>query len=286
MPFDIVLLVIVLFGLLTSYTDIKEGKIKNQHVLLLLGAAIFVNVLITKAFLEKPFETLMNFAATLLLSFGMYYRNLWSEGDAKLFSAFVLLIPVTSYVYFPLNFFPALNILINTFVPAAVFFVIASVRKGNYPKIKESFRNTFSLRNILESALFLFGFAYAVGSAAGYLGIDIGIFGTVFVLIILLEVLRKFNVNVFYLSIPFSIARVFLVPLDIEFLYGFAIMLAAFALLRFLINFAQLTSVKSKGKKKIPLKTSFAPFLFFGVLFTYLTGSDLFFLVFSFLNSF
>jgi Flp pilus assembly protein protease CpaA len=98
---------IVLFGLATSYSDIRHGKIRNR----LVAAAIIYSFLATAAVTlslvlagEPVFSGYLpaytvNIAAALVFGFGFWYAGLWGAGDAKLFVAYSSLVPLSFYSY-------------------------------------------------------------------------------------------------------------------------------------------------------------------------------------------
>ncbi len=120
---------IIVIGIVTTYQDIKTGKIRNKWVMLGLAYAIVVNFLIyfvvriTGGQLRTEYYT--ELAVTVLISlvvgFVMWVVGVWTAGDAKLFTAFSALVPLSVYKYGHVQYFSSMNFMINTFVP---FFVV------------------------------------------------------------------------------------------------------------------------------------------------------------------
>jgi len=133
--------VLFLIGLITSYQDFKEGKIKNKWIILGLvwGLGIYVLCLIWTLivpYLSQIFskeltfilpsyilKVLINSAIALIVGYLLWYFNLWSAGDAKLFFVFSLLLPLKYYWKTALPYFPSFSLLINIFIPALIFLV-------------------------------------------------------------------------------------------------------------------------------------------------------------------
>lgn len=123
---------ILLLGGITSYTDIKYGKIRNKWVLagLLYGIILmsiifsiyqFTNTTPTLTLEgsddEIPFfqETLLNFIIAIVIGILLWINNVWSAADSKLFMAFALLTPITVYKFGYVRLFPSFVIIINAF---------------------------------------------------------------------------------------------------------------------------------------------------------------------------
>jgi len=131
--------VLFLIGLITSYQDFKEGKIKNKWIilglvwvlgiyfLLLIWAflAPYLSQIFSKefAFILPSYisKVFINSAIALVIGYLLWYFNLWSAGDAKLFFIFSLLLPLKYYWKTALPYFPSFVLLINIFIPALIF---------------------------------------------------------------------------------------------------------------------------------------------------------------------
>jgi hypothetical protein len=130
---------IFLIGIIVSYEDFKEGKIKNKWILLgfLYGTFIYFIFFLLKIldvyshfdfsriFLLPSFsfflKTLINAILSFIIGYLLWYFDIWAPGDAKLFFLFSLLLPLKYYWRTALPFFPSFVLLINTFVPLLIF---------------------------------------------------------------------------------------------------------------------------------------------------------------------
>ena len=124
---------IILIGLITSYTDIKFGKIKNVH--LFLG---FSYVILLYAFLAyysyfviyQPLnlkylaELIINGSIAFATGYLLWHFNFWAAGDAKLFSIYSLLIPLEYYSKKYIQYFPSLTLLMDTIFFICMIFII------------------------------------------------------------------------------------------------------------------------------------------------------------------
>lgn len=129
-----ILLPVFIIGILISYTDIKRGKIYNRHVIygFILGIlwSIFYGIVYVEGeetFLSKFPElgknlsqyylnVFFNFLISFILAFSLWWFNLWSSGDGKLFSLFSFLLPLGFYSKGYMKYFPSYVLFFNMFV--------------------------------------------------------------------------------------------------------------------------------------------------------------------------
>lgn len=129
---------VLLLGSVTSYEDCKYSKIKNKWILKglvwalgvysILALWLLLSDHLTLFYKAKNFmsfiyiyDSLINAFIALAIGYLIWYFDLWSAGDAKLFFVFSLLLPLTYYSRSYLPFFPSFALLINVFVPAMIF---------------------------------------------------------------------------------------------------------------------------------------------------------------------
>ncbi len=84
--------IILIIGLLTTFTDLKNKKIYNQH--LGLGAVLCL-IAITYAAIrhEEVLSHIVNGLAAFLIGWLLHRFALWRGGDAKLFTLYAFLMP-------------------------------------------------------------------------------------------------------------------------------------------------------------------------------------------------
>jgi Flp pilus assembly protein protease CpaA len=121
------------FGIICSYTDIKYGKIKNLWVGIgLIWVTLLYSYLALKASVFSPnvqnvrylFEIIINGSLAIIIGFCIWSLKLWAAGDAKLFSLYVFLVPLSFYKNSYVPYFPALDLLVNTFCLIILFLTL------------------------------------------------------------------------------------------------------------------------------------------------------------------
>lgn len=125
----------------TSVEDLREGRIRNKWVLMALmwGAGAYAllslsriyapyltapavaNTLFNGSWAALIGMTAANAFCSLLIGFLLFHFGYWAAGDAKLFFAVALLLPLKYYFAHFLPVFPALNLFINTILIAALY---------------------------------------------------------------------------------------------------------------------------------------------------------------------
>ncbi len=306
MLLDLLFLPVLFFiGIITSYEDLKEGKIKNKWIVFGLSWALtiycllLILALILKRFslnfsIISPFyifKVLINSSIAFISGYLLWYFNLWSAGDAKLFFVFSLLLPLKYYWKSTLPYFYSFTLLINTFVLALSFLLIQnllSLRKlilsflksTNLETVKKSFTQHFK-KNYIEylkeggSFLLIFTIFQLIWSEFGNLTAEKkGPLVFLLFLIILRKMLKLIFKNIWLLiliTLIFLGIFLFLNNFKQNFFYNvlFSLKTSIFYTFLFFI-FSSLLS--GEEEKKHP----FAIWLFGGVLITiFLKGSFL-----------
>lgn len=149
LPRYIFLPALIFIGMVTSYEDIKIGKIRNIWIIIGLVYTL-ASYLIMSFFKVPDFKILFsNFFISVIVSYGLWKSNLWSAGDAKLFITYSLLLPAEIYskIYFKL--FPALGLLINIFIPATIFLLVKAIIRFTWRRdiLKKVINKLFSYFN-------------------------------------------------------------------------------------------------------------------------------------------
>lgn len=155
---------ILLLGIITSYEDIKYGKIRNKWVIgaIAYGLIVYVGLFMWDYFSGTHInyfhiaEVGLNTVIALLLGFLFWYFKIWTAGDGKLFFAFTLMIPLSAYTKFYVNYFPAFNLLINVFVPLFFVFLIITLIKTKWKEKKNTIAKTFELKQLLTFIVYIF----------------------------------------------------------------------------------------------------------------------------------
>lgn len=152
------LIPLLLVGFLSIFTDIKKKKIYNKVIFFgfVLGVILFLYFLINNYNGAYLVSMLTNFFISLFISYVLWFLNCWSAGDAKLFSLFCFLLPLSFYENSNYPFFPSFNILINLFIPVIIFLVFLSlvdVFKARNFNIKKCF--DFSVSFIKASFIYI-----------------------------------------------------------------------------------------------------------------------------------
>jgi hypothetical protein len=159
---------IFLIGIVTSYQDVKYGKIKNKWIVpgLVWGLGIY-SALYSWIFLGKYLiflpeasshisytylnHALINALISFAVGYASWYFDMWSAGDAKLFFLFCFLLPLTHYSRSYLAIYPSLALILNIFIPVLIYLLLHNLYLffGDLSKKEPSFQNlSFLLRKL------------------------------------------------------------------------------------------------------------------------------------------
>jgi len=242
---ELILVFIVAFGLITSYDDIRFNRIKNKWVLLAIAFGVLVSIIIhflnpsqtTPTGLPYLAEFYLNVLCTFVLGYILWYTGLWSAGDAKLFLAYALLIPITTYQFALFPHFPSYTLLVNTFTPFLLFFIIfvlIRIKKAMNPGL---LKWTFQPMLLLTIALFLFGFGWVVTALFNLIGVPSNaILQVVSLFTIILVSSRYLKFRLLAVSVVLCILRVifdFKNYASLEYLWNFILVMVLLLILRF-----------------------------------------------------
>lgn len=184
---------ILYLGLVTSYTDIREGKIKNKNVIFALVYSVIAYSVLMLFYslggvsirLGYFYELVSNGAIALSLGFLFWHFRLWSAADAKLFFAFSLIVPLTSYKLGHISYFPSFIILLNTFIPFALYIMPKIIF---FMPLKEKKRKLkqFKLSAFLNMILVFFAVSWMTNLLSMYFKINLNMFFSLVVIYIFL----------------------------------------------------------------------------------------------------
>jgi len=132
------LLPLLVIGGITSYSDIKYGKIKNIHLFwgFLYTLFLYFFLILYSYFVIHQFgnlkylaELLLNGLIAFIFGYLLWRFNLWAAGDAKLFVIYSLLVPLEFYSKNYIPYFSSATLLIDTFIFICFFFLFKMLWK-------------------------------------------------------------------------------------------------------------------------------------------------------------
>ena len=151
---------IIILGIVTSYTDIKFGIIKNKHIMYSIYAAIVCHIIVFLTYrsinISGYSHYFINSIFILFISFIFWNIGLWTAGDAKLFFALNLLSPPLFIVQGYMGMFYGIVYFTNIFGLLLLFLTYKTIRKIKYKELKYCFKETFNLKTIAFISLFMF----------------------------------------------------------------------------------------------------------------------------------
>jgi len=208
---------ILLLGVITSYEDIKYGKIRNKWIFLALIYA-FIVYHILFFFHNVYFLTVNNFyiliangILSIVVGAILWRLGMWTAADAKLFFAFMILLP-PALSFGRVNFY-FFDYLVNTFIPLGIYLVFSTLEKTSFSSKINHVKEILKIRKLFPIALFIFVLTWPLSILARY--IEVEEFSLLFVLIVALLVNKRkmlYAKNGLIVLGTFSIIRLFFDP--------------------------------------------------------------------------
>lgn len=242
---------ILFLGIITTYEDIKENKIRNKWVImaLLYSLLVFIGSLIYlsgKGLEINQFyiyDYFLNIFFGCLAGFIIWFGGLWPAGDAKLFIAYSALVPLSIYRLGYVQHFPSFIILINTFIPISLYYFFRVIIKTSNKEKILVIKNLFNLKFILETALFMFAFIWLIKLlikiSGNYTTFSNNFFLiTAFLFLTLFFINDILKVNFIYLSIILSLLNLYLnygIIFSLSYILEFLSIFIVFIFLRYFI---------------------------------------------------
>jgi len=241
-------LLVIIFGYLTIKSDIKEGKIRNNHILsfLIIGLMVFISISIISAVnqtLNVSFviETISNLLLATIVGYLFWVFGIWAPADGKLFTVYSILIPLSIYKIGHVNLFSfvnfsSINILINTFVLAFIFLFLNLLWKSTIKQKKDALSKAFSPKVILFVLLSLFSYLWIVELFFKLFGLTPSyLFSYLVVLLLFLFTEKIFMVSSRKFIIAISILRLFFDQgwRSMDFFLDLILLLVLFLIFRF-----------------------------------------------------
>ncbi len=275
---------IFLIGILTSYEDIRTGKIRNAWIITGFICAFFFYYF-EYFFRTLPFGVIFtNFIISSAVAFTLWNLKYWSAGDAKLFSLYSVLVPVWIYHKMYFHFFPSFNILYYTFIPAAIYLLILSlidfiINKGKIkPEISSKNYIQVHIKRILCFTFIFFANQLLISRLSTKL-ISTGFESNILFLIlfflyrpisIYLDNKNKKFISLLFISMITIIVPIILSDPAVWSKYIFINIFRSLILMAVTEGYDKITSAHIAGSKNKTLP--FAPWIFLGVLIAWFTS--------------
>jgi Flp pilus assembly protein protease CpaA len=204
---------IIALGIVTSYEDIKEGKIRNRYILAAFGIGLLTYLILISSGMTDWNHLLINLVFcifALIVGFLIWHLDWWRAGDAKLFSIFAFLLPATAYARTTTPA-PFLEIIINSVVPVSLYIAARLLIKSNSQTKLKALKDTFEPKSLGIIIISLFSASWLVLLLTQYLKIVQTFLLNFILIVIIIQIInRVFKENTFPILALIAILRVFL----------------------------------------------------------------------------
>lgn len=270
---------ILILGIITSYTDIKNRVIKNRHVLfgLIYGLLIYLYMYIfnKKIYLLPIWLFILNIITAVCIAYILYLRHLWSAGDAKLFVTLSFLTPSLKYIdQFKL---PTLTLFINISIIGFVsIIVIDSIKIFMNVKYTPISVYKHSLNKFFNSLLIIFSITWIIWLLLSKINFSqpmvklIIVYSCYFIINKWVEKIKSYNLFFILILSLGLILRLLMQPyifLSLEKMISYFFTILKYTILFNLLDILlTLHTAKGKDKDAIKRNIAFVPFMFLGAM--------------------
>jgi hypothetical protein len=266
--------IILLFGIVSTYTDVKERRVPNWLLVFAIVAAIGTHVaIVLKAYVaygtlnwKYIIDQTLNTAFATVLALLLYYGDFAGPADGKMIIAYSLIIPISAYhkgYYFP---YPGIVHVAISYVLAYATVLAIGAKRMKKSEIITALKKFFSPKSLTKMFLAIVGLSELLVVAMRAIKANASPVTTILYTLILVITLQKISVKVLNsLMMIGVIIYAIKVISHISALYALTTYFIAAVLLGVL--FAPIrVAMKYVGDEKIPM----AAFLFVGAAITLL----------------
>lgn len=151
---------VLVLGAATGWEDFKKGIIRNEYVLAGLLVGLFVQGLDSYGS-QRLYTAVLSIVFALIVGFFIWYSGFWTAGDAKLYAAFVALLPLSLFGAYASAFSLAYVLLVLTFIPAFIVFALKAVWSSRGGLSRELWRS-LAPANLFGLATSLFAISWGL----------------------------------------------------------------------------------------------------------------------------
>ncbi|MFC1741250.1 hypothetical protein ACFL3V_01815 [Nanoarchaeota archaeon] len=226
--------VAIILGIVSSHSDFKEGKIQNKYLIMAVIASVILHGFLWAFHIIENHQLLIKISHMIISSvigIALYSLNLWSGGDAKLYIAFVSLLPEYSFTLFGMA---PITILAGTFLLLLIYLVLKSIFQTTKDQKITLLKKILNPKNLGHSLLVIFAISWIITSIFTHFGIEKNIAYSIILIFFIYRALNYlFKEESIYLIALIAILRVFFNSdhiLRTEFIISFLVMTAAYIL--------------------------------------------------------
>jgi len=265
------IVLIIITGAFSIYTDIHEKKIKNKHLIFVCSAAVigYLFFLITGGF-QFSTSFILNISLTVITAFILYIARLWEAGDSKLFITYSFLL--TPSVQNNITTVPCIALFANTFLISFLCLLPLYLKnigryRLNLTKRIISLQTAYYLSKIIFTT---FGISWAIEPFLQYLPIKNSIFlNFLFIYtgyIFINKGIRRIKYKYIFFSLVLFGSLLRLIVFGQSFSFGntisYLVRIAGYSLVVYMLNIV--TAIEEKKEASLVI----APFMFVAALLT------------------
>jgi len=244
--FYLLLPAILAIGIITSYEDMKYGKIRNKWITASIVYAIaaiilaIVIIIVSGGTIMASYITdfITNILFSTIFGFVIWHFGVLSGGDSKLFIAYSFLVPLSIYTNGYIRFFPSFTIIVNTSLIVLFFLLLNIILKNNMREKITAIKN-IDKRLIIKPIVSMFGLSWVIRIAFSAMGIQYDAFTFFMIVPVIYYSIERFigkrMEKVYIILAPARILLDYNYILSIGFVYYFMFIVIFYVIISFLL---------------------------------------------------
>ncbi len=203
--FALRILILVLFGVLISLTDLRRRRIYNKHLIIMAAVGVCL-------FFATPGNIInygVNFLVCLLIGVVLWKIRFWNAGDGKLFAVISLYLPPAFYD----TIFPSELLIFNVLILSFILWLPSLILRTKTSEKAKAVKTAFKPSNVANLALLIFGLFWVVMQVMSASGVSIYLFNIIAALLVYMILNKFFKSYVIYLLLPLAALRVIYDPI-------------------------------------------------------------------------
>ena len=184
---------ILALGLITSYEDIREGKIRNKYIIAAFVLSIATHAILYffgMILLKNILDVLLSAIIALIIGVLLWHFGWWGAGDAKLYAAFAALMPHQQYL-FKTTYVPSIDLLFNAILPLFIFLLFQIIIKTTNRQKKKFLMSAIEPKKLGITLLLIFSLGWLIRLALIISGVPPDYLTIILILIIAYKIIVR-----------------------------------------------------------------------------------------------
>lgn len=193
------IIILILFGIIISLTDLRQRRIYNKHILIMAVVGVCL-------FFGSPgniINYIINLITCLAIGLILWRVRFWNAGDGKLFAVISLYLPPAFYE----SVFPSELLIFNVLILSFILWLPSLIIRTKTSEKVKAVKTAFNPSNAVNLALAIFGLFWTVMKVMSSSGISVYLFYIIGAILLYVVLNKLFKSNIIYILLPLAALR-------------------------------------------------------------------------------